>query len=229
MAEAGSGGEDDERQSSRDDKFAEETETIFKGFMFHRLTSQIEQEATDGDMSVGQIPKPVLKEIENESSLLEKQTRNEQLLGKTLAALGDDVQQKYGDTFVAMTKHLGLSSATAYDTFAKIARRLFNDGINWGRIIALLCFGYEIAFSVIKTGSTAIGQFLKKIISFVVKFIVKEKIGKWIANQGGWFAILDIRKNDSNIWMTRVVIVSLIAIFGLAAMKIGSTFRAKDI
>lgn len=82
MAEAGSGGEDDERQSSRDDKFAEETETIFKGFMFHRLTSQIEQEATDGDMSVGQIPKPVLKEIENESSLLEKQTRNEQLLGK---------------------------------------------------------------------------------------------------------------------------------------------------
>ena len=111
---------------------------------------------------------------------------------QTLAALGDDVQQKYGDTFVAMTKHLGLSSATAYDTFAKIARRLFNDGINWGRIIALLCFGYEIAFSVIKTGSTAIGQFLKKIISFVVKFIVKEKIGKWIANQGGWVCIARI-------------------------------------
>lgn len=227
MAEA-AGVENEEQPSPADEKIAEETESIFRGFMYHRLTSQIEQEASDGDMSVGQIPKPVLQELENVSSSEEKKSKDEQLLGKRLAQMGDQLENKYHDTLVRMTKSLGLTSITAYDTFAKIARRLFQDGINWGRIIALLCFGYEIAVSVIKTGTTAIGTFLKKIVNFVVKFIVKEKIASWIASQGGWLAILDISKNNSTLWLTRLSIIGFVAACAFIFMKIGPTFKAKD-
>ncbi len=109
---------------------------------------------------------------------------------QTLAGLGDQLDHKYREQLVAMTKSLCLTSETAYSGFAKVARKLFESGINWGRIITLLCFGYEIAVSVIKTGTRAIGSFLKKIVKFVVTFIVKEKIASWIERQGGWVSTL---------------------------------------
>lgn len=62
--------------------------------------------------------------------------------------------------------------------------RLFRDGnINWGRVITLLCFGYRMAVNVIQRG---IRGFFSNIVGFVVKFIITEKIAKWIAEQGGW-------------------------------------------
>ena len=60
--------------------------------------------------------------------------------------------------------------------------RLFKQGINWGRIAALLMFGYRIALDV----SVGVGEFLNKIIQALVKFIIGEKIAMWIAEQGGW-------------------------------------------
>lgn len=49
--------------------------------------------------------------------------------------------------------------------------------------MTLLCFGYRIAVTVIQRG---IRGFFSRIVGFVVKFIVSEKIAKWIADQGGW-------------------------------------------
>ncbi len=81
MAEAPDDKGSDEK-SAQDEQFAEETENIFRGFMYHRLTSQIEQEACDGDMSVGRIPRPVLLELENGSYDEEKKSKEQQILGK---------------------------------------------------------------------------------------------------------------------------------------------------
>lgn len=62
--------------------------------------------------------------------------------------------------------------------------RLFRDGvIHWGRVITLLCFGYRMAVNVIQSG---IRGFFAKIVGYVCKFIMTEKIAKWIADQGGW-------------------------------------------
>eukprot|EP00794_Sanderia_malayensis_P013003 gene13003-14342_t len=179
----------EEQLSKEDEEFKEETENIFKGFMYHRLTSRIEQEADGGHFSVGQIPKPVLQELETVSSQEEKKSKEQQVLGKTLAEMGDQLNRKYHSQLVDMTKSLGLTSETAYATFAKIAKRLFQNGINWGRIVALLCFGYEIAMSVIKSKTRSVGTFLKKIVNFVVSFIIQEKISNWIANHGGWVCV----------------------------------------
>lgn len=103
--------------------------------------------------------------------------------------MGDVLNKKYHADFVDMTRNLGLTSTTAYSTFAKVAKRLFQNGINWGRIVALLLFGYEIAVTVIKNEAMGIGNFLRKIINFVVTFIIKEKIASWITNEGGWVCL----------------------------------------
>jgi len=62
--------------------------------------------------------------------------------------------------------------------------RLFRDGnINWGRIVTLLCFGYRMAVTVIQRG---IRGFFAEIVGFVVRFVLSERIARWIADQGGW-------------------------------------------
>ena len=104
--------------------------------------------------------------------------------------MGDTLDKRYHNEFARMAKTLGLTSDTAYDAFAKVARKLFQDGINWGRIVALLSFGYEIAVSVVKKGAMGIRKFLQKIVSFVVTFIIQEKIAGWIRRHGGWVSFL---------------------------------------
>jgi len=62
--------------------------------------------------------------------------------------------------------------------------RLFREGgIHWGRIITLLCFGYRLAITYLRRGVVG---FFANIISWVVKFVVSERIAQWIADQGGW-------------------------------------------
>ncbi|KAJ7375595.1 bcl-2 homologous antagonist killer, partial [Desmophyllum pertusum] len=106
------------------------------------------------------------------------------VIGRRLGEIGDEIDAKYKDQFKDMIDSLSLTPATAYETFAAVARRLFRSGINWGRVVALLCFGYEIAVTVIRRGFS--GSFLRRIIRFVVDFIFNERIARWIAQHGGW-------------------------------------------
>ena len=63
--------------------------------------------------------------------------------------------------------------------------RLFAEEINWGRVAALMCLAYRITMTVVKEKAKKFAQFLRVIVSHVVRFI-KEKIAGWIASQGGW-------------------------------------------
>ncbi|EDO42793.1 predicted protein, partial [Nematostella vectensis] len=73
---------------------------------------------------------------------------------------------------------------TAFDTFLAVALQIFQDGvINWGRIVTLFYFGYKLALKVLNQI-----PLIKMIIEWVVKF-VKEKLVKWIFQQGGWVSL----------------------------------------
>lgn len=63
--------------------------------------------------------------------------------------------------------------------------RLFSDGINWGRVAALLCFAYRLAIKKLKQKAQQFASFLDLIIRHCIRFI-KEKVANWIASQGGW-------------------------------------------
>lgn len=63
------------------------------------------------------------------------------------------------------------------------ARSLFESGINWGRVVALLGFGYRLALHVYQRGLTG---FLGQVTRFVADFMLRRSIARWIAQRGGW-------------------------------------------
>lgn len=63
------------------------------------------------------------------------------------------------------------------------AHSLFESGINWGRVVALLGFGYRLALHVYQRGLTG---FLGQVTRFVADFMLHRCIARWIAQRGGW-------------------------------------------
>ncbi|XP_041622984.1 bcl-2 homologous antagonist/killer isoform X3 [Vulpes vulpes] len=66
---------------------------------------------------------------------------------------------------------------------------LFESGINWGRVVALLGFGYRLALHVYQRGLTG---FLGQVTRFVADFMLHHCIARWIAQRGGWVAALNL-------------------------------------
>ncbi|KAI1230980.1 Bcl-2 homologous antagonist/killer, partial [Lamprotornis superbus] len=61
-------------------------------------------------------------------------------------------------------------------------KNLFESDINWGRVIALLAFGYRMAMHVWQSG---VGGFLRRIARYLGEFMLQNRIASWIAQQGG--------------------------------------------
>ena len=170
---------------------AEEFEKIFKIFLYTRILSDIERDSEDGEMIVGEITTPVIHQIRDEKTNMEEQcNQNEQdkkilELGQMIATKGGFYNKKYD--FQSLVSSLNLEEEEfAYNSFTNIARKLIADGLNWGRILALFLFGYEIALSFIRKGRSGVYGLLKKILKYMVKFLFKEGIVNWIIEQGGW-------------------------------------------
>ncbi|XP_016339434.1 apoptosis regulator BAX-like [Sinocyclocheilus anshuiensis] len=73
----------------------------------------------------------------------------------------------------------------AQDVFMTVARSIFEDGINWGRVVALFHLAYRLIYQALTQNHFDI---IKRIISWVLQFI-KENISAWIRQQGGWEGI----------------------------------------
>uniref|UniRef100_A0A8C0MVC8 Bcl-2 homologous antagonist/killer n=1 Tax=Canis lupus familiaris TaxID=9615 RepID=A0A8C0MVC8_CANLF len=110
-------------------------------------------------------------------------------VGRQLAIIGDDINQRYDSEFQAMLQHLQPTAENAYEYFTKIASSLFESGINWGRVVALLGFGYRLALHVYQRGLTG---FLGQVTRFVADFMLHHCIARWIAQRGGWVAALNL-------------------------------------
>ena len=170
---------------------ANDTEKVFCSFVYKRLSSKVDKESSDGSLEVGDVISNLRSEVSEFKDFDESCNGETEKLGQVLASFGDEINEKYSPVFSEMLCRLNIETEdVAYETFANIARRLFENGINWGRIVALLCFGYEVAFAIIKRNAKGFGKFLRKLIRFVVDFIVNEKIAKWIAKNGGWVSTI---------------------------------------
>ncbi|XP_072516189.1 apoptosis regulator BAX [Salminus brasiliensis] len=74
----------------------------------------------------------------------------------------------------------------AQDVFMTVARSIFTDGINWGRIVALFHLAYQLIYKALTQNHFEI---IKTIISWVLQFI-REHISAWIRQQGGWEGVI---------------------------------------
>ncbi|KAM7423548.1 hypothetical protein PAMA_000073 [Pampus argenteus] len=85
----------------------------------------------------------------------------------------------------------------AQDVFMTVARSIFVDGINWGRVVAL----YHLAFRLIHRALTTNHlENIRLIISWFLQFI-REQLYSWLVAQGGWVShALSIKRNLSGMF-----------------------------
>ncbi|XP_038825578.1 apoptosis regulator BAX isoform X1 [Salvelinus namaycush] len=74
----------------------------------------------------------------------------------------------------------------AQDVFFSVAREIFADGINWGRVVSLFHLAYKLIYKALTQNHLEI---IKKVISWVLQFI-RENVSSWIRQQGGWEAVV---------------------------------------
>ncbi|XP_026533596.1 bcl-2 homologous antagonist/killer-like [Notechis scutatus] len=187
-------------QETSEDLVAEQTEEVFRSYAFHRY--QQEQEQTEGDAPVD----PEIAAIQQEPNSINNS------VGRRLAIIGDDINARYDKEFSEMLKSLQPSKDNAYEYFTRIASSLFESGINWGRVIALLGFGYRMAIHVYQHGITG---FLRRIARYMAEFVLHNRIARWIAQQGGWVAALDL----SNIYWKYMLMIAAVIVLGQFVLR----------
>ncbi|KAK3533636.1 hypothetical protein QTP70_024038 [Hemibagrus guttatus] len=79
-----------------------------------------------------------------------------------------------------------LQANCAHEVFTTVAKSIFSDGINWGRIVALFHLAYRLIYRALTQNHLEI---IKNIISWVLQFI-REHISAWIRQQGGWEGVI---------------------------------------
>nr|XP_013797477.1 PREDICTED: bcl-2 homologous antagonist/killer [Apteryx mantelli mantelli] len=186
---------DESRNCLKQDQVAEQTEEVFRSYAFHRYQQEREERGEEVPMD------PEIAEIQQEPS------STGSLVGRRLAIIGDDINERYDAEFRCMLKSLQPTKENAYEYFTRIASSLFESGINWGRVIALLGFGYRMAIHVYQHGITG---FLRRIARYVAEFMLRNRIAQWIAQQGGWVAALDL----DNVYMKYMLAVVALVMVG---------------
>ncbi|XP_048874331.1 bcl-2 homologous antagonist/killer-like isoform X1 [Brienomyrus brachyistius] len=179
----------DELHTDPEEEVVQESEAVFCSYVRYRYHQEMEQ----GEQST--LNPEIIALQPDESSPMCR-------VGQQLAIIGDDINRRYD--FSGMLSQLSLTPENAYDYFCKIANSLFDSGINWGRVIALLSFGYRMALHVFQQGITG---FLSSISRFIGDYLLRNRIAQWIAQQGGWVAALDLDNVYVNYMMALLAVV----------------------
>ncbi|KAM6182676.1 bcl-2 homologous antagonist/killer [Erethizon dorsatum] len=181
--------------SEAEQQVARDTEEVFQSYVYYR--HQQEQEAEGADAPAD--PEMDTLSLEPNSTLAQ--------VGRQLSIIGDDINRRYNAEFRNMLQQLQPTADNAYDLFLKITSSLFKNGPSWGRVVALLTFGYRLALHVYQHG---LSGFLGKVTRLVVDCVLHFSIAQWIVREGGWVAALDW--SNRPIW--NVVIVFALVLLG---------------
>ena len=115
-------------------------------------------------------------------------SENQKQINKDVAHVIRDIGDRLANdaSLNNLISQVVVTKDTAFDTFVQVGSQIFKDGIvNWGRIVTLFYFGYKLAVQVISQI-----PLIKMIIEWVCQFI-KDRLAKWIFEQGGWVRMSD--------------------------------------
>ncbi|XP_019713447.1 apoptosis regulator BAX [Hippocampus comes] len=92
----------------------------------------------------------------------------------------------------------------AQDIFMKVARSIFADGINWGRVVALFHLAYKLIYKALTTNHL---ENIRLIISWVLQ-VIREQLYYWLVQQGGWEGVIQGWSH----WRTFTLVASMILV-----------------
>ncbi|XP_063043955.1 apoptosis regulator BAX-like [Engraulis encrasicolus] len=151
-----------------DDPIVEQGAVVLRSFVVERLQTEspdvpVSHELLGGTPSEGDDPQ--IKAVVGQ-----------------LLSIADDLNRN------AELQHLinTVQANCAQDVFVTVARSIFSDGINWGRVVALFHLAYRLISRALTQNHFEI---IRRIISWVLQFI-RENISSWIRQQGGWEGVM---------------------------------------
>ncbi|KAJ8416187.1 hypothetical protein AAFF_G00382090 [Aldrovandia affinis] len=151
-------------QDTVDDRIMEQGAVVFRGYVIESVRTDDPQmhlvlEDLGGRENEGQDPqvKEVVSHLLKIAEELNRDTELERLI----------------DT---------IELDSVQDLFFTVARKIFSDGVNWGRVVALFHFAYKLIYKALTQNHKEI---ICRIIGWVLQFI-RENISTWIRQHGGW-------------------------------------------
>ncbi|KAL2089080.1 hypothetical protein ACEWY4_015979 [Coilia grayii] len=151
-----------------DDQIIQQGAVVLRSFVIERIQTEnpdvhVSREILGGNPSEGDDPQ--IKEVVGQ-----------------LLRIADDLNRN------AELQHLinTVQANCAQDVFVTVARSIFSDGINWGRVVALFHLAYRLICKALTQNHFEI---IRHIISWVLQFI-RENISSWIRQQGGWEGVI---------------------------------------
>ncbi|PIK55027.1 putative apoptosis regulator BAX [Apostichopus japonicus] len=144
---------------------------------------------------------PSLRELrDGEEEVDEELDESWRQVGGTFRQIAQSVDQsaEFQSVVATIPKDPSIEDIMCY------VRESLSDGeINWGRIVALFCFAYQVCAKkfemYMEKRFPNFPSWLTKLITAVVKFLLY-KFADWIVNRGGWQSIQEYFGTPNTIW-----------------------------
>ncbi|MEE6465227.1 hypothetical protein FKM82_006496 [Ascaphus truei] len=101
---------------------------------------------------------------------------------QTLSQAGDEFSRLYQQDFRQISGLLHLTPSTVRLRFAAVVEELFQDGVNWGRIVAFFEFGGVMC---VESVNREMSPLVDSIAGWMTEYLNRH-LQNWIQEQGGW-------------------------------------------
>lgn len=112
----------------------------------------------------------------------------------TLRRLSDELEERHAVLLNTMCSRLNINHNTARIRFVQVADEVFQEGINWGRIVALFTFGGRLAQFCMRNG---MASNVEDVTTWVGDYVAGK--ADWISRQGGWVSGINQRPSRNTI------------------------------
>lgn len=99
-----------------------------------------------------------------------------------LRQVANKLEDENEELFSQMCVRLHITQATVYGTFVGVVRELFESGVNWGRIVALIAFCEALVVHCARTG---IREKAELVIQWTALYMVNN-LSEWMKDSGDW-------------------------------------------
>uniref|UniRef100_A0A3P8U812 BCL2 like 1 n=1 Tax=Amphiprion percula TaxID=161767 RepID=A0A3P8U812_AMPPE len=100
----------------------------------------------------------------------------------------DEFELLFTQAFSDLSSQLDITPETAYHSFKSVMDEVFKDGVNWGRIVGLFCFGGVLCVECVDKNMS---ELVPRIADWMTMYL-DEHISPWIQSQGGWECFAEI-------------------------------------
>ena len=144
----------------------------------------------------------------------------DQNVHRLINSICTQLERERGQQFDEIISSLTITEDSLEDTYRQLMTHVFQEGVNWGRIITFLVFSSRVSLHCARSG-------MQNRVRDIVEWTedeMRERIHSWVIERGGWAAF--VRHYDNDSW--KMSLSSFLVVTGMfAAVLASGVFMAK--